>query len=191
MLSYLSGQPILEDHDLTILVNGVGYEVKVGEKIKQELSQLTTQSSQLYIHTHVREDRIELYGFDTIEAKKLFRLFLNISGVGPQTALSIVDHQPSAIIDAVQNANTHFFSSIPRIGKKMAQKIIIELRSKLGEIKSLDLTPETQMQTEIREALTTLGFDDASISKALEEIDNNSLSLEENIRQCIRIIGSY
>lgn len=195
MISFLSGEPVFHDETLTILVNGVGYEVRVGNQLKSAINSSLIADGDgalvdLFIYTYVKEDRLELYGFETIQAKKLFTMFLGVSGVGPQTALLITDQKPEHVIDAVQNANTHFFSSLPRIGKKMAQKIIIELRSKLGEIKALDLTPQTQQQKQITEALSALGFDEQQINQTLEQLDTESLELEVAVKQAIKVLGA-
>ena len=189
MISFLSGQPVFSGTELTLLVNGVGYEVKVGPKLSTRLQgQLQTE---LFIHTHVREDRLELYGFQTPAAKKLFRMFLDISGVGPQTALLITDQDPDQVVAAVQNADTPFFTALPRVGKKMAQKIIIELRTKLGEIKSLDLQPETTQETQVREALLGLGFDEQSISTIFQQVNVNELPLEQAVKESIKHFGKH
>ncbi len=187
MISYLSGKPRIYGEMLTVLVNGVGYQVHVGNNIKSSIH--TKEKIELFVYTHVREDRLELYGFENLESRKLFMMFLDVSGVGPQTALSITDQKPSQIIQAVQQANTAFFTAIPRIGKKLAQKIIIDLRGKLGELKSLDLAPETIQEQQVKEALLALGFSQQSIDQSLEKIDVNTIPLETAIKQAIKNAG--
>lgn len=189
MISFLSGQPIFNGTELTIMIQGVGYEVKVGPNLSARIDHASTLD--LFIHTHVREEKLELYGFQTFSAKKLFKLFLDISGVGPQTALLITDQDPERVIAAVQNADTPFFTALPRVGKKMAQKIIIELRTKLGEIRALDLNPESNQETQVREALTGLGFDDQSVSEIFQQIDVNTLSLESAVKESIKRLGKH
>ena len=147
MIGYLKGTASFSGSELIVIVNGVGYQVHVG---RPALSAITTSEEiEHHIHTHVREDALELYGFKTSEEKRLFLLLLNVSGVGPRTALAITERDPQSIISAVQQANSSFFSSIPRVGKKVAQKIIIDLKSKLGSLKDLDLSPLSTKESEI------------------------------------------
>jgi Holliday junction DNA helicase RuvA len=188
MFAFLSGKPIVLRDRLILDVNGVGYDVDVSTETLSEL--IGNDLASLYIYTYVREDRIELYGFITPEEKELFTLLLDVSGVGPKTALAIVGRGTHALIEAVQQANVSFFTSVPRVGKKSAQKIIIELKSKLGGIKDLDLGPKTPLEQDIAEALTTLGFSDADISSAMSSMDTENISLEQGVQQAIKLLGS-
>lgn len=187
MISYLIGQPIVEKNSITLLVNGVGYGVHVGNSMISKASGL--DQLELFIYTHVREDKLELFGFESRQQKELFLLMLSVSGVGPSTALQITDQPNSAIIDAVQQANTAFFSSIPRIGKKLAQKIIIELSSKLGELKTLDLGPESSNRTEVREALLSLGFGENQIELILQQLEIEDQSVEISIKKALKLLA--
>lgn len=184
MISYLIGQPIVEKDSITMLVGGVGYGVHVSNSLISKASEL--EQLELYIYTHVKEDRLDLYGFESRQQKELFLLLTSVSGVGPSTALAITDQNPSAIVDAVQQANTAFFSAVPRVGKKMAQKIIIELSSKLGQLKSLDLGPESAKRMEVREALMSLGFDENSVELVLQDINLEDQEVTLSIKQGLK-----
>jgi len=188
MISYLIGQPIIEKDFLTVLCGQVGYAVHVNAAV---LSESTGKDEvRLHIYTHVKEDAIELYGFSTNADRDLFLLLIGVSGVGPKTALSILNNSSLQIIEAVQNANISFFSATPRVGKKLAQKIIIDLTSKLGALKELDLGPLSKQQEEVTLALQALGFDDNSIGKAVKAIDTEKLSSGEAVKQAIKLITS-
>lgn len=187
MISYLVGQPICEKDFVTILVNGVGYGVRVTEKTRSELAQ--KQSAELFIYTHVKEEALELYGFPNREERELFLLLISVSGVGPKTGLHILGCGSPAIIHAVQQADVGLFSSVPRVGKKLAQKIIIELRSKLGAIKELNLLPTSLKYADVVEALQSLGFTDQSISLALEKIDVEKMTLTEAVKAGVKSLG--
>ncbi len=187
MISYLIGKPIPEKDGLTLLVHGVGYGVKVCEKVK--LSSIALSELELFIYTHVREEVLELYGFTTKQDREIFLLLIDVSGVGPKTALSILNTGVSEVIHAVQHADTSFFSSIPRIGKKLAQKIIIDLRTKLGELKELDLAPLSAQRQEVTLALQSLGFDEAAIHQALQVVDIENITTAEAVTQSIRHIS--
>lgn len=187
MIGYLEGTPRLTGKQLLVVVGGVGYEVHVPQSV---LATAPSQDTvQLFIHTHVREDALQLFGFDSKEHQELFELLLSVSGVGPSTALAITNLPSDQIIQAVQQADIKVFTSIPRVGKKLAQKIVIDLRSKLGELKQLDLSPRSTLAQQVIEALVSLGFAELDSEQALEDIDLESLSLEEAITQTIKKLG--
>jgi holliday junction DNA helicase RuvA len=187
MISYLIGKPLLEKDLVTILVGGVGYAVRVTDGCRVDLA--SQNEAELYIYTHVREEALELYGFGNINDRELFLLLLGVSGVGPKTALQIVNLGATKIIDGVQQANTHLFSSVPRVGKKLAQKIIIDLRAKLGSLKELDIGPLSPQREEVTLALQSLGFADEIIQNVLEQIDVEAVTTAEAVKQAIKLAG--
>ncbi|PIR61461.1 MAG: Holliday junction branch migration protein RuvA [Candidatus Pacebacteria bacterium CG_4_10_14_0_8_um_filter_43_12] len=184
MIGFLKGRVLIFNQTLIIDVHGVGYQVIVSPSLLAQL--VPTAEVSLQIHTHVKEDALELYGFRLAEEKQLFLLLLNVSGVGPRTALAITQKEPQAIIDAVQQANSRFFSQIPRIGKKLAQKIIIDLKSKLGSLKELDLGPVSAKEQDIVTALISLGFNEQDVLETLHQTDLSELPLETAIKQVIQ-----
>lgn len=189
MISYLIGIPILRNTTLTLLVGGVGYKVIVGPKTLQKVS--TKKETALHIFTHVKENILDLYGFENPEELDLFKLVLGISGVGPAIALALANSGTEKLIESVQNANVTFFSSIPRVGKKLAQKIIIELKPKLGSLKELNLAPLSSQDQDISDALHALGFDDEYVEQALENLAKNgaTLDLPQSIQFAIKSLG--
>lgn len=187
MIGFLQGNVILKKAHLLILVAGVGYKVAVKTKTLAKLQD--GQSVSLYIYTHVKEDALQLFGFLTEEELQLFELVLNVAGVGPKTALALTDAGADQVVSAVQNADVAFFSKVPRVGKKLAQKIIIDLRSKLGSLKELNLAPKTNKQTELIEALESLGFDATHSEQILEQIDVENLSIQQAIKQAMKLLS--
>jgi Holliday junction DNA helicase RuvA len=187
MISYLVGKPILEKDFVTVLVNGVGYGIRLTQKSMAEVLQLS--EAEFFIYTHVKEDALELFGFVTREDRELFLLLISVSGVGPKTALSILNCGGTQIIQAVQQADVKFFASVPRVGKKVAQKIIIDLRTKLGALKELHLAPMSVQYQEVVVALQSLGFDETVIIPILEKIDIESLPIETTITLAMKELG--
>lgn len=183
MIAYLKGKPNVQTDRLIVNVNNVGYGVYVGSRLLATAD--PDQELELYIFTHVREDRLELYGFQSPQQLRLFELMTDVSGIGPKTALAIVDQDPQKIIEAVQQAKVGFFTPIPRVGKKVAQKIILELKSKLGSLKELDLGPQSQEEQDLRDALLKLGFDQDEILAAIEEIDLEETDLQQAVKQAL------
>lgn len=187
MIGFLQGQPKILNDQVIILINGVGYQVTTSSKTVAAISQKET--IELFIYTHVREDAFELFGFLSQDEKKLFTLLLDVSGVGPRTALGISDKGSESIIAAVQQADVKFFSSVHRVGKKLAQKIIIELKGKLGSLKELQLGPTSSKEQELVTAMVSLGFDENDVLQMLQEDDYSEVSLEESIKRLIQKIG--
>jgi len=176
-ISYKNTNPI------TVLVGGVGYNVSVPDGLRGTLRDTET----LFIHTHVSDSEISLYGFKTREDLTLFELLLTVSGIGPRTALAISDRGTISIRRAISESDVQFFTMIPRLGKKNAQKIIIELRTKLGSITELDLDADSGETKQIRAALESMGFARGEIADALKNTKGNSV--EEIIREALKFLG--
>ena len=184
MIGMLTGVVILQNQEVIIDVSGVGYQVAVTTSTTAKL--FSGQTVTLHIFTQVKEDALELFGFPELAEKKLFQLLLSVSGVGPRTALAISDLGASTITQAVQEANVSRFSTVPRVGKKLAQKIIIELKSKLGSLQELELGGVTDPnQQEVVAALVSLGFEEQQIYRVVREIDT-SLGVAEQVKLAMK-----
>jgi len=182
MIGKLSGKAEQLAADAIIIdVNGVGYKVFVAPGL------VLTEPLSLFIHTHVREDSLDLYGFATREALDLFKLIINIAGIGPRTGMAIVNHGVDAVTAAVARANVDFFTAIPRLGRKNAQKIIIELKPKLGDLAELDLAGDSPDTKDALTALTGLGFKPKEAREALKQAAGDSL--DDKIKSALKILG--
>jgi holliday junction DNA helicase RuvA len=148
---------------------GVGYELIVPAKVAAKLQ--AGQTATMYVHTHFRQDSLELFGFLEAGEKQLFRTLIDVSGVGPKTALGLIDLGVPTLTTAVQQAEVATLAKVPRVGKKLAQKIIIELTPKLGSFKELQLGPLSQQEQDVQAALLALGFDELDISKITPQLD--------------------
>jgi holliday junction DNA helicase RuvA len=189
MIGYLKGTIISSNRNpLIMLCGNVGYLVHVLPRIFSELKFGSEQS--LFIYTNVKDDAIDLFGFKTEEELDLFNLLLTVSGIGPKTALTIVDRGVDPVKKAVTGSDVDFFQTIPRLGKKNAQKVIIELKSKIGSIRDLDLSESASNETkELLDALISMGFVKSEILLALRKLDDNTLSMEQKIRQALKLLG--
>lgn len=187
MIGSLRGKVILKDSlNLVIEVGGVGYRVLVSEKIWTKTH--TDDPIFLYTYTHVREDELALFGFAEVEDLKLFQNLITVSGIGPKTAMSLFSFATRGeISDAVMKGDVDFFTAVPRLGRKNAQKIIIELKSKLGDKGELDLSAETD-SNEVVTALKSFGFSSREISDALRNLTDAKTS-EEKIKQALKYLG--
>lgn len=173
---------------LLIMVQGVGYvayatpTMIIDAKVHAEIF--------LYIHTVVREDALQLFGFVTTEELELFELLLGVSGIGPKTAVHILDRGVNAIKIAIQKADVAFFTAIPRLGTKNAQKLIIELKNKLDDsamVLSSVFEPETQ---EVVAALTSLGFSTKESVEAAKTIPMGLISIAEKVTFALKSLGA-
>jgi Holliday junction DNA helicase RuvA len=135
------------------------------------------------IHTVVREDALQLYGFATAEERELFELLLGVSGVGPKVALAIVSGStPAELRRAIARDDVKRFQAIPGIGLKTAQRVVLELKEKLAFVVE---TTEASTDVAARDALVSLGWNLIDAERALAEVDPD-LSIEEQVRQALR-----
>jgi Holliday junction DNA helicase RuvA len=184
MISYLIGKPIINGDTIIVLVNGVGYEVTPTNAVLAKATH--NQELEIHVYTHVKEDVLALYGFQSVEEKKLFTMVMGVSGVGPSTAIKIVSAGAEKVLEAIQQAQVSFFKSIPRVGKKLAQKIIIELGSKVGEIKKLNLGTVSPLVKDLEDSLIALGFSEVEIEPVLQEIDVETLGIEKAVPAALK-----
>lgn len=189
MISYLSGTIKYKGINyLVILTSGVGYKVFVQTELMAETK--LGDSLALFIHTHVKDDALDLYGFASAEDLTMFELLLGVSGIGPKTALSIFSNgKLPKIKEAIVKGDVSFFTAVPRLGTKNAQKIIIELRPKLGSLGELDLTSESGETKEIIDALKTFGFSSNEAKEALKALKDNEGTTSDKIRQALKYLG--
>ncbi len=172
---------------LIVNVGGVGYKVSVPSHIAAAIN--TTAAVTFFIHTHVREDALELFGFQTANELSLFELLLSVSGIGPKTALLVVDRGVEAVVKSVLDGDVEFFTTIPRLGKKNAQKIIIELKNKLGSTRDLDLSAEADSETrQLMDALLSMGFVRSEIADVIMRVEPTFKTMEKRIRRALQLM---
>jgi len=151
---------------VSIDVNGVGYEVRVS---MQTLCSLKLgESAELHIHTHVREDQITLFGFSSCREKEIFRRLTSVSGVGVRTGLSMLSGMPvNDLLCAIDASDDSALARVPGIGKKTAQRLILELRGKL--VAAEDETGQAGVRHDVRSALINLGYKPAQVDAVLKK----------------------
>lgn len=188
MIAQLTGTITRMHHNPIVLdVHDVGYAVYVPLRLLNAIS--IGQRLTVLIHAHIREDAFMLFGFSTEDELTLFELLLGVSGIGPKTALAVLDRGSSAIKHAIIASDVDFFTEVPRLGKKNAQKIIIELKSKLGSSSDLDLSDEAGTDTkQIIAALVSMGFDSKEAKEAVKKIPASG-SLEEKVKHALKTLG--
>lgn len=190
MIGSIRGKIILKDGlHLIVETSGVGYRVLVSEKVWSKLK--INDETFLFIYSHIRDDAFDLFGFAEISDLKLFENLIGVSGVGPKTAMSIFSSLTrEEIINGVLKGDVDIFAGIPRLGKKNAQKIIIELKSKFKDNSSFDLTgADSSENEEVLAALKSFGFSHKEITDALKNVDSKAETSEEKIKLALKYLG--
>ena len=197
MFYYLDGTVAhLGPYLAVIDCGGVGYACRTTANSQARLTK--GQRGKLYTYLNVREDAMELYGFATENEKNCFELLISVSGVGPKAALSILSSTtPESLAMSVITGDEKALTVAPGIGKKIAQRIILELKDKLakGQLDTaagesyggtgVTVIPENKM-SEASAALAVLGYSAAEVGMALKGVDMEHLSLEEIIKQALK-----
>lgn len=191
MIALLTGKLAFRDDPYIILdVGGVGYKVCLAGNTLSKIGNIG-ERLQVFTYTYVREDILGLYGFLSKEDLSLFELLISVSGVGPKTALSIFSFGGNdQIRQAIITNDVDFFVSVPRLGRKNAQKIIIELKSKIGGTGELDLSAnDLKENQDVVAALRSFGFTPRESALAIKQIKKDSLSTQEKIRLALKYLG--
>ena len=188
MIGWLSGTVRELDPGGSILLetDGVGYDVAVSMQTLCTLKQ--GERACLYVHTYVREDQLSLFGFLNSGDRELFRKLNGVSGIGARTALNLMSGMPTGeLLQAIDSADDTAIARTPGIGKKTAQRLILELKGKLttGEPESPSMSKSA---SDLRSALVNLGYKPLQVDKALKHIDITG-DFEKDFRSSIKVIS--
>ena len=166
---------------IVLEANGIGYILHVANPYAY--SGQVNQETQIYVHQVVREDAHLLYGFRSEDEKKLFLSLISVSGIGPVSALAIIAADDNAgLVQAIETKNITYLTKFPKIGKKTAQQMILDLKGKLGELESSEaavaamtvtevVTTSNQALAEALEALSALGYSDREIKRITKQLE--------------------
>ncbi|HPX60849.1 MAG TPA: Holliday junction branch migration protein RuvA [Deltaproteobacteria bacterium] len=196
MIAMLTGTIAHKSPDHIILdVQGVGYRVLIPFSTYYELPETGTVS--LHIHTSVREDAIQLYGFRTRLEKSFFQMLISVSGIGPKLARDILSNiQPDPLAQALRQGDIAKLSAIPGIGKKTAERLVLELKDKVTklDIPSVPAAdakplPESDMVEDVVSALINLGYKEPQVRKVMAGLDvPPGANLEEMLKQALKVL---
>lgn len=185
MIGYLKGKIIKKaPRNIIIDVGNLGYIVNITENLSNKIAE--NDSIEVFAYTHVREDALEIFGFESHDELEFFKQLISISGVGPKSAQEILSLPIDQLKNAIINEDSSFICSVPRIGKKIADRIILELKNKIV-ITDLDRTHRNftaQIENDIYDALEKLGYNKKQIDKVL-------INLPEEIKQPEEIIKFF
>ena len=202
MIAHLSGTLLAKEATSVILdVQGVGYEVTIPVTTFYDLADAGAQVS-LRIYTHVREEALQLFGFKTARERELFRLLISVSGIGPKSGIAMLSGMSAdEIITAIRTNNLARLTAIPGVGKKTAERLVIELRDKMAALTSPALEEQLAAQPggtaaptgdtlhdDTLSALVNLGYQRAAAEKAVAQAmyEGGDLSVELLLRRSLR-----
>jgi Holliday junction DNA helicase RuvA len=177
MIAHLRGLLIAKHPNQAIVeAGGVGYDVNISVPTYSELPALDSEVA-FFIHTHVREDALALFGFLRAQEKQLFEKLLSVSGIGPKLAITILSGMPAdAMVAAIKGNNVAALTRIPGIGKKTAERMVLELRDKLDAfgVSAETVAAMSPVEEDVISALVNLGYQRAIAEKALARLGNVS-----------------
>lgn len=216
MISSINGTVLRRHNDWIIVstASGVGYKVYISQKT---MLQISTDEVQYFTHTQVRQDDLSIYGFLTFEELVTFETLITVSGIGAKVALAILDQfTPSEVVIAILGADVVSLTKTKGLGKKTAERLILELRDKIAEmnkttdkpIKSIDKNAKTSVlnldnvESSNREnietvfddtvdALIALGFNKGEANKAVAQVFENTMTTEDAIKASLKVIGAF
>jgi Holliday junction DNA helicase RuvA len=199
MLAYLKGTIVSTQKNnnrvtLTIEVNAIGYDLQINSRLLQQLPPLG-ETVQIFTHLAVREDQIALFGFGSAAERDLFRQLISVSGIGAQLALTLLDTLGlQDLVQAIVVGNTRVLSRTPGVGTKTAERIALELKTKLAEwrqqagvITAPAAGPAPAIQEDVEMTLLALGYTNTEITQALQAVGQSStLAKNDNAEAWIR-----
>ena len=187
MIGSIKGKIIFKNEKFLIVeTGGVGYKISISPDTLSKTKKINDDVL-FWIHTHIREDAMDLYGFLDRAELEFFEMLINVSGIGPRSALAILGIASiETLRKAISTSDTSYLTKISGIGRKTAEKIVIELRDKMGEEKS---GSSLQGELDAMEALKSLGYAQNEIREALKKV-NTELDTNKKIKEALKILGN-
>lgn len=191
MIAHLRGRLVAKHPNQAVVeCGGVGYDVTITVPTYTALPADGAETS-LHIHTHVREDQIALFGFLRVEEKRLFEKLLIVSGIGPKLAVTILSGMPVAdLVGSIRDGDIARLTKIPGIGKKTAERMVLELKEKLDEFTAAPAPPKaTPIEEDVISALVNLGYQRANAERALTVATRNGVAgFDKLFREALAVL---
>jgi holliday junction DNA helicase RuvA len=206
MIAHLSGTLLSKNPNSVIVdVSGVGYEVNIPVSTFYELEDTGT-NVKLRIYTHVKEDALQLYGFKTARERELFINFISVSGIGPKLGIALLSGMSAdELIASIKSNNLARLTLIPGVGKKTAERLIVDLREKMAALSTSQLeeetgarpatadgSPEDSVRSEALSGLMNLGYQRSAAEKAIDSAlaEGGDISVESILKRSLKKLGS-
>jgi Holliday junction DNA helicase RuvA len=191
MIYSVSGKLALKESNFAVVeVGGVGLKLFVSKQTIEALPAVGTGVT-FYCHLHVREDALDLFGFTSPDELDFFEMLISVSGVGPKSALSILDTAPLGELSAaIKEGRPDLLTRAAGIGRKTAERVIVELRSKVQSSKSGAVVEKMQTDSDLVEALTSLGYHRDQARAALGKVDESVVGTEARLRAALAVLAN-
>ena len=190
MISYLEGKILDKNEKFFVVdVSGVGYRIFSHSGILEKIPE-NGQNVKIWTHLYVREDAMDLYGFLNKEELEFFEILISISGIGPRSALGILEvASVSSLKQAIVSEDETFFTKVSGIGRKTAQRLILELKSKLAKTVVLEKGGGFKEMGDAFEALVALGYRQSDVRRILNELPKDMKSAEAKVKEVLKRLG--
>lgn len=187
MIAFVNGIVKIIRNDRVVLdVHGVGYEVYLVNALSQKMN----EELFLYTYQHVREDAILLFGFIKEEDYEVFMRLINVKGIGPKTAQTMLSVcSGKEMIEAIENDDIKRLKSLPGIGAKTAGQIVLDLKGKFVSLETSDSPVSNPVWTQVQDALLSLGYKTNQLTKIKKEFENTELGEDEMLRQALILLA--
>lgn len=187
MIAFVNGIVKIIRNDRVVLdVHGVGYEVYLANALSQKMN----EELFLYTYQHVREDAILLFGFIKEEDYEVFMRLINVKGIGPKTAQTmLLVCSGKEMIEAIENDDIKRLKSLPGIGAKTAGQIVLDLKGKFVSLETSDSPVSNPVWTQVQDALLSLGYKTNQLTKIKKELENTELGEDEMLRQALILLA--
>ncbi|MBU0598598.1 Holliday junction branch migration protein RuvA [Patescibacteria group bacterium] len=191
MISYVSGIiKVITKRSVVLETNGVGYEIYVLPLVLEKAK--SGEELSLFTHMHVREDAMELYGFADMEQRIFFQDLISVSGVGPKSAVTIMSLAPLPDLKkAIVQEDASLLTKVSGIGKKTAERLILELRNKLtvSEEDKIDSSSAGTSDSQSIDGLISLGYSAGEAREALRQVDKDITEVKDRIKAALKMLG--
>ena len=190
MITLLEGTIEFKSEKFTVVnVNGVGYKVFASINTLAKIPEKSA-SVKLWTHQHVREDALELYGFLHFAELELFEMLISVSGVGPKSALGVLAIAPADTLKkAIAAGDSSYLTRVSGIGRKTAERIVIELKEKMAGRGVLVSAPELKEEADAIDALVALGYSPREAREALSHVSSDTAGVEKRVKEALKKIG--
>lgn len=187
MIAFVNGIVKIIRNDRVVLdIHGVGYEVYLANALSQKMN----EELFLYTYQHVREDAILLFGFIKEEDYEVFMRLINVKGIGPKTAQTMLSVcSGKEMIEAIENDDIKRLKSLPGIGAKTAGQIVLDLKGKFVSLETSDSPVSNPVWTQVQDALLSLGYKTNQLTKIKKEFENTELGEDEMLRQALILLA--
>lgn len=193
MIGYLKGTLLVVSPDLVLLdVGGVGYEVRIPLSTYYEVQKVEGGTAAFHVHTHVREDALQLFGFWTERERQLFEKLISVSGIGPKLAQTVLSGMPpDDLVAALGSRDVRALSSVPGIGKKTAERMVVDLADKVGALSVDSPARPVVAESDLVLALLNLGYKRAAAEKAIVQVtrENPDGSFADQLRAGLKLLS--